>query len=32
LNQQRAHVEPHALEQARADLGLVVSRSNAGGV
>ena len=28
----RAHVDPHALEQARADLGLVVSRSNAGGV
>ena len=31
LNQQRAHVDPHALEQARADLGVVTSRANTGG-
>ena len=28
----KAHVDPQALEQARADLGIVASRSNAGGV
>jgi hypothetical protein len=28
----KAHVDPQALEQARGDLGIVVSRSNAGGV
>jgi len=28
----KAHVDPQTLEQARADLGIVVSRSNAGGV
>ena len=28
----RAHVDPQALEQARADLGIVASRANAGGV
>jgi hypothetical protein len=28
----KAHVEPIALDQARADLGIVTSRSNAGGV
>ena len=28
----KAHVDPHALEQARTDLGIVASRSNAGGV
>jgi hypothetical protein len=28
----KAHVDPTALEQARADLGIVASRSNAGGV
>jgi hypothetical protein len=28
----KAHVDPHALDQARADLGIVTSRSNAGGV
>jgi len=27
----KAHVDPTALEQARADLGVVVSRGNAGG-
>jgi Protein of unknown function (DUF2924) len=26
----KAHVEPHALEQARADLGVVTSRANTG--
>jgi hypothetical protein len=29
---EKAHVEPRALEQARADLRVVVSRGNAGGV
>ena len=29
---ERAHVDAHALTQARADLGLVTSRGNAGGV
>jgi hypothetical protein len=29
---EKAHVDPTALEQARADLGIVTSRSNAGGV
>jgi hypothetical protein len=28
----QAHVDPRALEQARADLGIVTSRSNAEGV
>ena len=28
----KAHVDPQALEQARGDLGIVTSRSNAGGV
>jgi hypothetical protein len=28
----KAHVDPTALEQARADLGVVTSRGNAGGV
>jgi hypothetical protein len=28
----RAHLDVHVLEQARADLGIVTSRSNAGGV
>jgi hypothetical protein len=28
----KAHVDPHALDQARADLGVVTSRGNAGGV
>ena len=28
----KAHVDPQALDQARADLGIVTSRSNAGGV
>jgi len=28
----RAHVDPQTLDQARADLGIVTSRSNAGGV
>ena len=28
----KAHVDPQALEQARGDLGIVASRSNAGGV
>jgi len=28
----KAHVDPTALDQARADLGVVASRSNAGGV
>jgi hypothetical protein len=28
----KAHVDPQALEQARAELGIVVSRGNAGGV
>jgi hypothetical protein len=28
----KAHVDPTALEQARADLGIVASRANAGGV
>jgi hypothetical protein len=28
----KAHVDPQTLEQARADLGIVTSRSNAGGV
>jgi hypothetical protein len=27
----KAHVDPHALEQARAELGVVTSRGNAGG-
>jgi Tfp pilus assembly protein PilF len=27
----KAHIETHALEQARADLGIVTSRANAGG-
>jgi hypothetical protein len=26
----RAHVDPHALEQARADLGIITSRGNTG--
>jgi hypothetical protein len=29
---EKAHVDPHSLEQARGDLGIVVSRGNAGGV
>jgi acetyl-CoA carboxylase carboxyltransferase component len=29
---EKAHVETRALEQARVDLGVVTSRSNAGGV
>jgi hypothetical protein len=29
---EKAHVDPRALEQARADLGIIVSRGNAGGV
>jgi len=29
---EKAHVDLTALEQARADLGVVVGRSNAGGV
>jgi transposase len=29
---EKAHVEPRALEQARVELGVVTSRSNAGGV
>jgi hypothetical protein len=29
---QRAHVDPQTLELARADLGVVTSRGNAGGV
>ena len=29
---QRAHVDPHALAQARAELHIVTSRGNAGGV
>jgi len=29
---EKAHVDPHSLEQARAELGVIVSRSNAGGV
>jgi len=29
---EKAHVDPHALGQARAELGVVVSRGNAGGV
>jgi hypothetical protein len=28
----KAHVDPQALEQARAELGVVTSRGNAGGV
>jgi len=28
----KAHVDPHALDQARADLGIVASRANTGGV
>jgi len=28
----KAHVDPTALDQVRADLGVVVSRGNAGGV
>lgn len=28
----KAHVDPQALEQARADLGIIASRANAGGV
>jgi DNA-binding XRE family transcriptional regulator len=28
----KAHLDPRALEQARADLGIVTSRANAGGV
>jgi hypothetical protein len=28
----KAHVDPRVLEQARADLGVVTSRGNAGGV
>jgi hypothetical protein len=28
----KAHVDPTALEQARADLGIVTTRANAGGV
>lgn len=27
----KAHVEPHTLEQARADLGIITSRANTGG-
>jgi hypothetical protein len=29
---EKAHIDAHALAQARADLGLVTSRGNAGGV
>jgi hypothetical protein len=29
---EKAHVDPHSLEQARAELGIVTSRGNAGGV
>jgi len=29
---ERAHFDAHVLEQARADLGVVVSRGNSGGV
>ena len=28
---EKAHVDPHSLEQARADLGIVTSRANTGG-
>jgi hypothetical protein len=28
----KAHVDPHALDQARAELGVVTSRGSAGGV
>ena len=29
---EKAHVDPQAVEQARADLGVVVNRGSAGGV
>jgi hypothetical protein len=29
---ERAHVDPQTLAQARGDLGIVISRGNAGGV